>query len=70
LNSKDLRQLPLTKRKDRLEALLSRFDCPAVHTSEVFDDGSKLLDAAEQLKLESRSARQRPTVPASDAGIG
>ena len=52
LNGRDLRPDPLVKRQARLQALLERFDCPAVLPSEVFDDGLALLRVAEKRRLE------------------
>jgi bifunctional non-homologous end joining protein LigD len=59
LNGTDLRPRPLMKRKDRLHGLLARFDCPAVRTSEVFEDGSKLLEAAERHELEGVVSKRK-----------
>jgi hypothetical protein len=59
LNSKDLRPQPLLKRKDRLQALLSRFDCLAVSVSEVFEDGAKLLAAADRHQLDGVVSKRR-----------
>jgi bifunctional non-homologous end joining protein LigD len=59
LNGKDVRAQPLLKRKDRLEGLLARFDCPTVRVSEVFEDGIKLLGAAERHELEGVVSKRR-----------
>ena len=47
----DWRFQPLVKRQARLQALLARFDCPAVLPSESFEDGLALLRVAEKRKV-------------------
>jgi bifunctional non-homologous end joining protein LigD len=52
LSGRDLRPLPLIERRQFLERLLSRAKVPCLHLVEAFDDGQKLLEAAEQHGLE------------------
>ena len=59
LNGKDWRPQPLVKRQARLDALLARFDCPAVLMSKSFDDGAALLRIAEKHKLEGVVSKKR-----------
>lgn len=57
------RQRSLDARRQRLQDLVDRFDCPAVLFSEAFSDPAKLLQEAERLRLEGivRSGDRRPT---------
>jgi bifunctional non-homologous end joining protein LigD len=48
-NGRDLRELPLTKRKHSLEKLLKKSRNTAIRYSASFDDGEKLLAHAEAL---------------------
>jgi bifunctional non-homologous end joining protein LigD len=41
VNGRGSQHLPLELRQGRLQALLARFDCPAVRASEAFTDGVK-----------------------------
>jgi len=59
LNSRDLRKWSLAARQGRLQALLSRFGCPAVLCSEPFDDGQALLRVAEKHGLEGVVSKLR-----------
>jgi bifunctional non-homologous end joining protein LigD len=59
LNGRDLRPQPLMKRKGSLQALLERFDCPAILPSEAFADGQALLRAAEKHCLEGVVSKRR-----------
>jgi bifunctional non-homologous end joining protein LigD len=59
LNGRDLRPDPLAKRRARLQALLGRFDCPAVLPSESFGDGLALLRVAEKRRLEGVVSKRR-----------
>ena len=59
LNGRDWRPYGLEKRQDRLDALLIRFDCPAVLMSKSFNDGQALLRIAEKHKLEGVVSKRR-----------
>jgi bifunctional non-homologous end joining protein LigD len=59
LNGRDWRPHGLEKRQARLQALLARFDCPAVLPSKAFEDGAALLRAAEKHKLEGVVSKKR-----------
>jgi bifunctional non-homologous end joining protein LigD len=59
LNSKDLRKWSLEARQGRLQALVSRFDCPVLLRSEAFDDGLALLRVAEKHGLEGVVSKRR-----------
>ena len=48
----DLRPLPLVERRLRLTELLLRSDVHCLHLVQAFDDGVKLLEAAEEHGLE------------------
>jgi bifunctional non-homologous end joining protein LigD len=61
LNGRDCRHLPLELRQGRLQALLTRFDCPTVKASEAFTDGVALLWAAEKRGLEGVVSKRRGT---------
>jgi bifunctional non-homologous end joining protein LigD len=52
LNGADQRELPLTKRRAKLERLLDRAHIPCVPLSRAFDDPIQLMADAERLKLE------------------
>jgi bifunctional non-homologous end joining protein LigD len=52
LNGKDLRELPLTARKAKLEVLLSRHDDPFLRFSHSFGDAEQLLAECSQRGLE------------------
>jgi bifunctional non-homologous end joining protein LigD len=58
-NVRDLRPQSLAKRKARLQALLERFNCPAVSLSEPFEDGQALLRVAEERGLEGIVSKRR-----------
>jgi len=58
-NGRDLRPQPLVKRQGCLQALLDRFDCPAVSLSEPFEDGLALLRVAEARGLEGVVSKRR-----------
>lgn len=58
-NSKDLRTWSLEARQGRLQALLSRFGCPAVLCSEPFNNGEALLRVAEKHGLEGVVSKRR-----------
>src|SRR5450755_106602 len=49
LDGRDLRERPLTVRKDMLQRLVHKTDDQALRYSETFDDGVKLLAAAERM---------------------
>jgi hypothetical protein len=53
LNGRDWRQQPLMKRHARLQVLLERFGCPAVSSSEPFDDGLELLYRLRTVSVDS-----------------
>jgi bifunctional non-homologous end joining protein LigD len=57
LNRKDLRKWSL--RQGRLQALMSRFDCPVLLHSEAFDDGVAPLRVAEKHGLEGAVSKRR-----------
>jgi bifunctional non-homologous end joining protein LigD len=59
LNGKDLRKWSLEARQGRLQALMSRFDCPTVLASEPFKDGQALLEVAERHGLEGVVSKRR-----------
>jgi bifunctional non-homologous end joining protein LigD len=59
INGRDWRPYGLEKRQARLDALLARFDCPAVLMSKAFDDGPGLLRVAEKHKLEGVVSKKR-----------
>lgn len=46
-------------RQGRLQALVSRFDCPVLLHSEAFDDGHALLRVAEKHGLEGVVSKRR-----------
>ena len=51
LDGQDLRPLPLTERRPRLERLLEGAKVPRLHLVEAFDDGQALLEVAERQGL-------------------
>jgi bifunctional non-homologous end joining protein LigD len=55
----DLRSLPLTERRRRLERLLARSDVPCLRLVESFNDGQELLEGAERLQLEGIVSKRR-----------
>lgn len=59
LGGDDLRPLPLEQRKERLSALLSKFDGDQLKMSESFDNGEKLLEAAAHMNLEGIVSKKR-----------
>jgi bifunctional non-homologous end joining protein LigD len=59
INGREWRPYGLEKRQARLDALLTRFDCPAVLMSKSFDDGQALLRIAEKHKLEGIVSKRR-----------
>jgi bifunctional non-homologous end joining protein LigD len=59
LNGRDLRELPLEKRKASLEKLLKRSHDTTISFSASFDDGEKLLAHAEALGLEGIVSKGR-----------
>jgi len=59
LNRKDLRNWSLEARQSRLQALVSRFDCPVMLHSEAFDDGVALLRVAEKDGFEGVVSKRR-----------
>lgn len=52
LNGRDMRQLPLIKRKAALRKLLNIVDDDALRYSEEFDDPAKLLAVVTEMGLE------------------
>jgi bifunctional non-homologous end joining protein LigD len=52
MNGKDLRKWSLEAHQARLQAVVSRFECPVVLASESFTDGQALLSVAEKHGLE------------------
>ncbi len=59
LNGRDLRPLPLEKRKAKLSALLAKTTDGALRLSHTFGDGEKLLHAAGQNGLEGIVSKRR-----------
>jgi bifunctional non-homologous end joining protein LigD len=59
LNGKDLRKWSLEARQGRLQALVSRFDCPVLLHSEAFNDGEALHSVAEKHGLEGVVSKRR-----------
>jgi bifunctional non-homologous end joining protein LigD len=55
----DLRRLSLIDRRRRLGRLLVRSEIQCLHLVEAFADGTKLLEAAERLKLEGIVSKRR-----------
>ena len=58
-DGQDLRPLPLIERRRRLARLISRSEIPCLHLVEAFDDGAKLLEAAERMQLEGIVSKRR-----------
>ena len=58
-NGRDLRELPLLERKARLEKLIGAANADCLRYSEGFDDGLKLLAAADRLGLEGIVSKRR-----------
>ena len=58
-DGKDLRPLPLTEHKRGLVRLVGRADIPCLHLVQSFDDGVKLLAAAERHGLEGIVSKRR-----------
>ena len=58
-DGKDLRALPLIERKRRLIRLVGRAEIPCLHLVQTFDDGLKLLEAAERHGLEGIVSKRR-----------
>jgi bifunctional non-homologous end joining protein LigD len=52
LNGKDLVELPLVKRRAKLQALIERHDHPTVLFSDAFDNPLRLLAACEERRME------------------
>ena len=51
--------MPLIERRQLLERLLSRAKVPCLHLVDAFDDGQKLLEAAEKHNLEGVVSKRR-----------
>jgi ATP dependent DNA ligase domain len=68
-DGKDLRPLPLVECRRRLERLLARSDVPCLRLVEAFDDGTKLLEAAERHHLEGVVSKRKaaPAMAGSSA---
>ena len=66
---KDIRERPLTERCDRLREILIRVDDDRLRFSEDFPDPVKLLEVADEMKLEGVLSKcaGRPTAPALPA---
>jgi bifunctional non-homologous end joining protein LigD len=58
-NGRDLRELPLLERKARLEKLIVAANVNWLRYSESFDDGLKLLKAADRMRLEGIVSKRR-----------
>ena len=58
-DGQDLQPLPLIERRRRLDRLLARSEIPCLHLVEAFDDGVKLLEAAERMQLEGIVSKRR-----------
>jgi ATP-dependent DNA ligase len=58
-DGRDLRPLPLTKRRRRLERLMARSDVPCLRLVETFANGKRLLDIAERLHLEGIVSKRK-----------
>src|SRR5262245_51712750 len=59
LNGQDLRPQPLIERRQLLDRLLRRAKVPSLHLVDAFDDGQKLLEAAERHGLEGVVSKRR-----------
>jgi bifunctional non-homologous end joining protein LigD len=55
----DLRQLPLTERRRRLERLLARSDVPCLRLVATFDDGGQPFAEAERRQLEGIVSKRK-----------
>ena len=55
----DLCPLPLEERRRRLIRLVSHTEIPCLHLVQAFDDGAKLLHAAERMELEGIVSKRR-----------
>ena len=67
----NLRPLPLTERRRRLVRLVGRAEIPCLHLVQAFDDGVKLLEAAERHGLEGIVSKRRdPLTAPGNAAIG
>jgi bifunctional non-homologous end joining protein LigD len=62
VNGRDLRTLPLERRKAKLSALLAKTPGDTLRLSHTFRDGEKLLHAAAQNGLEGIVSKQRESV--------
>jgi bifunctional non-homologous end joining protein LigD len=58
-NGRDLRELPLFERKDRLEKVVITANASWLHFSESFDDRLELLAAADRMHLEGIVSKRR-----------
>ena len=54
-----LQLLPLIERRRHLEQLLASSTVPCLHLVDAFDDGVKLLEAAERMQLEGIVSKRR-----------
>jgi bifunctional non-homologous end joining protein LigD len=59
LSGQDLRSQPLIERRRLLERLLRRANVPCLHLVDAYDDSQKLLEAAEQHRLEGVVSKRR-----------
>ncbi len=59
LDGRDLRDLPLIERKERLQDLLSKSQMTSLVYADHFDDGVTLLKAGENLRLEGVVSKRR-----------
>ena len=59
LNGRNLIPVSLIERRQFLERLLSRAQVPCLHLVDAFDDGQKLLEAAEKHKFEGIVSKRR-----------
>jgi ATP-dependent DNA ligase len=59
LNGKDISKWSQGTRQRRLQALVSRFDCPVLLHSEAFGDGETLVRVAEKHELEGVVSKRR-----------
>jgi bifunctional non-homologous end joining protein LigD len=62
LNGKDLRPLPLTDRKERLDRLVTNVSDTWLCYAEAFTDGATLLKAADRMGLEGIVSK-KPAMP-------
>ena len=64
-----MRERPLSERRDRLREILIEFDDDRLRFSEDFPDPVKLLEVADEMKLEGVLSKcaGRPTAPALPA---